>query len=923
MEAPIHNPSIFQTPPSTRTPRTFSTHLSLLNVAETLSSFSKASVFNYSYTFDRSKKLNSLTSVRMMHASIIKKYDPDIKISSLITSYLKFADFQSASVLYFMDFPENYLSWKSFLEELTSFGGKPFDIFRVFVELHRKGLSFDSKRLTIVLKMCGNVMDKWLGLEVHAYSIKKGFNLDAHLSCALMNFYEKCWGVDCADELFDKTADLDVVMWNEGILMNLRSERWIKALRLFRNMQLSDVKVNSLTIARVLQACSKMRALDEGKQIHGYVIRSFLQSDLLICNSLISMYSKNENLELARAVFDSMENHNLSSWNSMISSYTSHGLVNEAYQLFHEMEHLNIKKDIVTWNSLLSGHLAQKSYYVVLTILQRMQMLEFKPDSFSITVVLQAISELGFLKLGKATHSYVIRNGLEFDLYIGTSLIDMYVKNDDLTNAQNVFNSMSKRNISAWNSLISGYYYKGCFEDAINVWKRMGEEGIKPDIVTYNAMISGHSIWGKTKEALSIIHEIKNSGLNPNVVSWTALISGSLQNGNYEGAIGFFGKMQQEGVEPNSTTIAIVLQACAGMHLLHKGKEIHCLSIRKGYINDVFVSTALIDMYSKCGSLKDAYCVFQKTHNKTLATWNSMIMGFSIYSLGERAILHFDEMLEEGIKPDAITFTALLSSCKHSGLIEEGWRYFDSMRNYGIIPTIEHYSCMVDLLGRAGYLDEAWEFVQSMPLVPDAAIWGALLGSCRARDDLEIAEIAAKKLFKLEPYNPANYIRLMSLCAISDRFEDVEQIRELMNDKGVRNGHVWSWIQINHKIHHFSAIGEPHPDEGQIYFELYHLIVEMKKLGYVPDISCVYQRMDNREKEKVLLTHTEKLALTYGLMNVKSGKPIRVVKNTRICSDCHEVAKYMTLLSKREILLKDGVRFHKFSEGKCSCKDCW
>jgi len=229
---------------------------------------------------------------------------------------------------------------------------------------------------------------------------------------------------------------------------------------------------------------------------------------------------------------------------------------------------------------------------------------------------------------------------------------------------------------------------------------------------------------------------------------------------------------------------------------------------------------------------------------------------------------------------------------------------------------------MVDLLGRAGYLDEAWDFIHTMPIKPHASVWGSLLQSCRAHNNVSLGRFAAKNLFELEPNNSANYVIMMNLYSMSGRWEDVEHIKEQMSARGVRIRPGLSWIQINHNVHVFSE-EEPHPDAGDIYFELYQLISEMKKLGYIPDVKCVYQDTDDVEKEKVLLTHTEKLAITYGLMKMKNSSPIRVIKTTRTCSDCHTAAKFTSLVRKREIILKDGVRFHHFRDGRCSCNDYW
>ncbi|XP_034709259.1 pentatricopeptide repeat-containing protein At4g01030, mitochondrial [Vitis riparia] len=880
-----------------------------------------------SHSSDDSNVITSLTSVKMMHAQMIKlpqKWNPDAAAKNLISSYLEFGDFWSAAMVFYVGLPRNYLKWNSFVEEFKSSAGSLHIVLEVFKELHGKGVVFDSEVYSVALKTCTRVMDIWLGMEIHGCLIKRGFDLDVYLRCALMNFYGRCWGLEKANQVFHEMPNPEALLWNEAIILNLQSEKLQKGVELFRKMQFSFLKAETATIVRVLQACGKMGALNAAKQIHGYVFRFGLDSDVSLCNPLISMYSKNGKLELARRVFDSMENRNTSSWNSMISSYAALGFLNDAWSLFYELESSDMKPDIVTWNCLLSGHFLHGYKEEVLNILQRMQGEGFKPNSSSMTSVLQAISELGFLNMGKETHGYVLRNGFDCDVYVGTSLVDMYVKNHSLTSAQAVFDNMKNRNIFAWNSLVSGYSFKGMFEDALRLLNQMEKEGIKPDLVTWNGMISGYAMWGCGKEALAVLHQTKSLGLTPNVVSWTALISGSSQAGNNRDSLKFFAQMQQEGVMPNSASITCLLRACASLSLLQKGKEIHCLSIRNGFIEDVFVATALIDMYSKSSSLKNAHKVFRRIQNKTLASWNCMIMGFAIFGLGKEAISVFNEMQKAGVGPDAITFTALLSACKNSGLIGEGWKYFDSMiTDYSIVPRLEHYCCMVDLLGRAGYLDEAWDLIHTMPLKPDATIWGALLGSCRIHKNLEFAETAAKNLFKLEPNNSANYILMMNLYSIFNRWEDMDRLRELMGAAGVRNRQVWSWIQINQRVHVFSSDGKPHPDAGKIYFELYQLVSEMKKLGYVPDVNCVYQNMDEVEKQKILLSHTEKLAITYGLIKMKAGEPIRIIKNTRICSDCHSAAKYISLVKARELFLRDGVRFHHFREGKCSCNDFW
>ncbi|CAI8607658.1 unnamed protein product [Vicia faba] len=849
--------------------------------------FSPPKVSPFFHPFDEFNELTTLNSVKEMHAQMVKN-PKNVNFTTIdgtvMRNYLEFGDFVSAIKVFFVGFARNYLLYHSFVEEFESFGGDPSEILVVFNELHSKGVEFDSIAFTFILKICMALKDLCVGLEIHACLIKKGFHDDVHLNCALINFYEKCWSIDKANQVFYETPNQEDFLWNTIVMANLRSEKWKNALELFGNMQRVSAKATSGLIVKMLQACGKFRALDEGKQLHG-----------------------------------------LSSWNSIISSYTVGGCLSDAFDIFaKEMECSGIKPDIITWNSVLLGYVLQGSFEMVLTSFRSLCNAGFKPDSYLVTSALKAVIELGFFKLGKEIHGYIMKSNLNCDVYVCTTLVDMYVKNDCLEKAHAVFRHAKNKNVCTWNSLISGYSYKGLFGDAEKLLNQMEEEGIKPDLVTWNCLVPGYSMRGRIEEALAVMNQIKSSGITPNVVSWTALISGCSQNGKYTDALKVFSQMQAENVKPNLRMICSLLCACAGLSLLKKGEEIHCFSMKLEIVDDMYVATALIDMYSKAGKLEVANNVFSKIQEKTLPCWNCMMMGYAIHGHGEEVMILYDKMRDKCIRPDAITFTALLSGCKNSGLVDEGWKYFDSMQEeYNIIPTIEHYCCMVDLLGKAGFLDKASDFIKTMPIKPDASIWGALLTSCRIHKNIKLAEVAAEKLFKMEPKNSANYVLMMNLYSSLNQWDDVERLKRSMIDLAMKSPPVWSWTQVNQSIHVFSTYGKPHPEEGEIYFELYRLISEIRNLGYVADLNCVCQNTDDNEKEKVLLSHTEKLAMVYGVMKTKGGSPIRVVKNTRICSDCHTVAKYISLARNCEILLRDYGRFHHFKDGKCACNDCW
>ncbi|WOK91386.1 pentatricopeptide repeat-containing protein [Canna indica] len=868
----------------------------------------------------------SLSSVRQVHARILKTTDlwlSESTMDSLIQIYSDLGDFRSAAMVFFVALQFGTLSWSHLTNTFGSRDGNICRLLEIFQQLHRIGTTvFSIGIVSRALKECAEVVDFWLGFQIHAYLTKVGMENESYIRCSLMDFYAHCCSLESSDKLFEDSSHQDSILWNKFIVLNVENGRLSEALELFQKMQFWGLELDEVTVSKVLHACGRLEAVKEGKAIHGYVIRSGRFPSALVSNSLISMYSKNFLVNLARRVFEYMGGRTLVSWNSIISCCSLNGYLEEAMELFYDMVASGVKPDLVTWNCLISGYSHHGSPHHTFGFLRRMQNENLRPNSSSITSVLRSIAASGLVELGKEIHGYAIRHGHDRNVFVGTSLTDMYLKCYNLANARSVFDKMPHRNVLTWNSIIAGYAHEGLFDEALELLKQM-EEGVEPDITTWNGLISGYSIHGLSSQAVVLIRQMKANGVEPNVISWTAVISGCCRRGQYDDALYYFREMQNEGVQPNSVTIATLLRACASQALLGKGRELHCLATRKALNGDIYVATALIDMYSKSGSLTKAHLVFKLLEHKNLASWNAMIMGFGAHGQGKEAISLFNQMSAAGIKSDGITFTALLSGCRHSGLVDDGWNYFDSMNKYNVTPSLEHYTCMVDLLARCGYLDEAWDFMQNMPFEPDASIWGSLLSACRTHKNVELAEMVATRLFQLEPYNSANYLLMMSIYASANRWEDAKNVRDAMNAAGVKSWAGWSWVEIDQTVHVFEIEGRPHPEIGKIYFELSQLVSEMRRVGYVPDTSCIVYNVGEEEKEKMLLTHTEKLAITYGLISTGSGTPIRVIKNTRVCNDCHMVAKYMSEITGREILVRDGVRFHHFMDGRCSCNDFW
>jgi len=427
---------------------------------------------------------------------------------------------------------------------------------------------------------------------------------------------------------------------------------------------------------------------------------------------------------------------------------------------------------------------------------------------------------------------------------------------------------------------------------------------------------------GRIHEARTIFDGL----LERDVVSCTAIISGYAQLGFDEEAVELFRRLQKEGMSSNYVTYASLLTALSGLANLDHGKQVHNHVLRCQLPSYVVLQNSMIDMYAKCGNLVYARRVFNTMPERTVISWNAMLVGYSKHGMASDLVELFKLMrAEDKVNPDSVTFLAVLSGCSHGGMEEIGLQIFDEMlmQKYGFEPNIEHYGCVVDLLGRSGQLEKALKFIRAMPFEPTAAIWGCLLGACRVHSNVDVGEFVGHQLLKIEPENAGNYVILCNLYASCGRWEEVRALREIMKDKVVIKEPGRSWIQLDQILHTFHASDRSHPRKDEVHAKVKALSVRLKEAGYEPDLSCVLYDVDEEQKEKVLLGHSEKLALAFGLLCTSEGVPLRVIKNLRICVDCHNFAKLISKLYGREVSLRDKNRFHHIVEGVCSCGDYW
>eukprot|EP01018_Ginkgo_biloba_P033709 Gb_29557 [translate_table: standard] len=791
---------------------------------------------------------------KLIHAHMVEwGIDPDMLLGNiLVTMYAKCGTVVDARRVLDQMQKRNVVSWTAMISGYAQ-NGHVDEALTMFYQMQREGIQPNQFTFASVLPVCANLAALEQGEKFHEEIIRIGFQSNVFVGNALVDMYAKCECIENARTLFDKMPQRNVVSWNTmiggyaqnghvdkalklfqempernvvswttmiaGYAQNRRSE---EALKLFHQMQLSGLKPNSKTFAIVLPACANLADLDQGMEIHQLVIRTGLLSNIFVRSALVDMYAKCGSVENASQLFHKMPQQDVVSWNVMISGYTQNGHVNEAWKLFQTMP----IRDVVSWNVMITGYADNGNPEEALMLFQQMQSAGLKPNSQTCLTVLQACANLGSLEQGKEIHTVVVRTGLQYDVFVGCALVDLYAKCGSIENARTVFDKMHHQDVVSWNAMIAGYAKNGHVDHALEFFQKMPEQVV----VSWNAMIAGYAQNGHVKEALELFQKMPER----DVVSWNAIIAGHAQHGLAEDALKLFQQMRVRGIKPNSETFSIILSACVHLEALDQGKKVHEIIIKNGSQFNRFVGSALVDMYAKCGSIENAQNVFDKMPQRDVVSWNAMIVGYALHGYGKEALQLFEQMQHVGVNPDRITFVGVLSACCHAGWVDEGWQLFARMGMFHVTPTKEHYCCMVDLLGRAGCLDEAQDFINKMPIKPDAAVWSSLLSACRIHANMELGECVAEYLFELEPENAAPYVLLSNIYATASRWNDIEKVRKMMNDRRVKNKPGCSWIEVNQHVYAFLAGDRSNPEMQKIYAELERLSGQMKAAGYVP-----------------------------------------------------------------------------------------
>ncbi|CAN8269332.1 unnamed protein product [Cochlearia groenlandica] len=594
---------------------------------------------------------------------------------------------------------------------------------------------------------------------------------------------------------------------------------------------------NVATCIAALQRCAQRREAVSGEQIHGFMVRKgFLYDSPHAITSLVNMYAKCGHMQRAISVSGGSD-RDVFGYNAIISGFVVNGSPLDAMQIYREMRSNGIFPDKYTFPSLLKGSDAM------------------------------AISDV------KKVHGLAFKLGFDSDCYVGSALVTSYLKFKLMKDAQKVFDELPERDDSVlWNALVIGYSQIFRFEEALLVFGKMREEGVGVSRHTVSGVLSaftvlgdydngrlihglavktGHDsgvvvcnalidMYGKSKwleEAIKIFEAMNQR----DIFTWNSVLCVHDYCGDHDGTLAIFERMLCSMIRPDLVTLTTVLPTCGRLASLNQGREIHGYMIRNGLLDrgssDGFVNNSLMDMYAKCGDLRDARIVFDTMRIKDSASWNIMINGYGVQSRGELALDMFSCMCKAGVKPDEITFVGLLQACSHSGFVSQGRRFLAQMETvYNIVPTNDHYTCVIDMLGRAGELEEAYELAVTMPVGDNPVVWRSILSSCRLHGNKVLAQLAGKRLYELEPEHCGGYVLMSNMYVEAGRYEQVLDVRDMMKQRNVSKTPGSSWIGLKNGYHSFFTGDQTHPECESIHACLSLMISHIR--GQVISLCC-------------------------------------------------------------------------------------
>ncbi|KAI4345957.1 hypothetical protein L6164_013040 [Bauhinia variegata] len=661
----------------------------------------------------------------------------------------------------------------------------------------------------------------------HCRAIKLGVIADLYTTNNIISGYTKCRDICLARELFDEMPHRDIVSWNTMITGYINSGDVETAWEVLKTMRRQGLGLDGHTFGSILKGIASAREVGLGQQIHSMIFKMGFSKNVYSGSSLLDMYAKCGRIEDAHVVFQCIPERNHVSWNALIAGYAQVGNRCKAFCLLQHMIHEGVGVDDGTISPLLT-----------------------------------LLDDLELYMLASQLHGKIVKHGLEFYNTVCNATITAYSECGSLQDAKRIFDcSVGSRDLVTWNSMLSAYLFHDKEDLAFKSFIDMQILGFDPDIYTYTSILStcsgqlfeshGKSLHGSLirrglensvpvsnaliamylrlnnrfmEDALKIFFSMETK----DCISWNSILTGYSQVGLSEDALRLFVQMRSLVMTIDEYTFSAVIKSCSDLATLQLGQQVHVLALKVGLEFNEYVGSSLIFMYSKCGIIEDARKCFEATSKDNAVTWNSIIFGYAQHGQGNIALDLFYLMRERNVKPDHITFVAILTAFSHIGLVEEGINFLNSMESdFGIPPQMEHYACAVDLYGRAGHLDEAKSLIETMPFEPDAMVWKNLLAACRTCGDLELASQVASFLLELEPEDHCTYVLLSDMYGRHKMWDEKASIARLMRERRVQKVPGWSWIEVKNEVHAFNADDHSHPHCEEIYFLLRVLMEEI------------------------------------------------------------------------------------------------
>ncbi|XP_021598775.1 pentatricopeptide repeat-containing protein At3g13880 isoform X2 [Manihot esculenta] len=725
--------------------------------------------------------------------------------------------------------------------------------------------SLDSVAYTKLIQFSAKSESLIQGKLAHAHMIKTAFKPCLFLFNNMLNMYGKCGEMRTAQKLFDRMPKSSVISYNILISGYAEMGSYDKAIGMFSEARMACLKLDKFSYAGVLSACGQTGDLEVGKVIHGMAVVCGLVRQVFLTNLFIDMYCKCGKVDQARLLFES-----------------SDGL------------------DIVSWNSLIAGYVRVGAYEETLELLIKMHQTGLSLNSFTLGSAFKACSSnlVNMIDYGKTLHGYTVKLGLNSNVVIGTALVDMYVKTGFSDYAIQIFRTIPDQNVVAFNAMIAGFIQieaisKECASEAFNLFSQMQRRGINPSNFTFSSMIK-------------LCNQIKAFEYGKQIHA--QICKNNIQSDEFIG----------------STLIELYSLLGSNLAAERSGEQVQGFALKTGLGVFSIVQNSQISMYAKSGNITSARLTFDEIKNPDVVSWSVMICSNAQHGHAADALNLFELMKSYGIFPNHITFLGVLTACSHGGLVEEGLRYYESMKNdYGMKTNVQHCACVADLLSRSGSLVDAENFILNSGFKDNPVMWRALLSSCRVYKDTVIGKHVAEKVIELDPQESSSYVLLYNIYADAGMESPARKIRELMEHRGIKKEPGQSWIELGNKVHSFVVGDVSHPMSHLIYKKLEEMLEKIRKIGYA-DQNLVSSHSRAEVKGISMVNHhSEKLAATLGIISLPQSASVKVMKNLRVCHDCHTAMKLFSKVEKREIILRDPLRFHHFRGGSCSCNDYW